>query len=32
LESILGCLQKSTRLCHGRRKNLKTSKIFASFF
>jgi hypothetical protein len=27
LVSILGCLQKSTRLCHGRRKNLKTSKI-----
>jgi hypothetical protein len=24
---ILGCLQKSTRLYHGRRKNLKTSKI-----
>jgi hypothetical protein len=27
LVSILGCLQKSIRLCHGRRKNLKTSKI-----
>jgi hypothetical protein len=27
LVSILGCLQKSTRLCDGRRKNLKTSKI-----
>jgi hypothetical protein len=27
LVSILGCLQKSTRLCHRRRKNLKTSKI-----
>jgi hypothetical protein len=27
---IFGCLQESTRLCHGRRKNLKTSK-FAFF-
>jgi hypothetical protein len=27
LVSILGCLQKSTRLCHERRKNLKTLKI-----
>jgi hypothetical protein len=25
--TIFGCLQKSTRLCHGRRKSLKTSKI-----
>jgi hypothetical protein len=23
---ILGCLQKNTRLCHGRRKSLNTSK------
>jgi hypothetical protein len=28
LISILSCLQKSTRLCHGRRKNLKTLKIY----
>jgi hypothetical protein len=27
LVSILGCIQKNTKLCHGRRKSLKTSKI-----
>jgi hypothetical protein len=27
LVSILGCLKKNTRSCHGRRKSLKTSKI-----
>jgi hypothetical protein len=27
LVSIFGCLHESTRLCHGTRKSLKTSKI-----
>ena len=26
---FFGCLQKSTRSCHGRRKNLKISKIYS---
>ena len=29
---FFGCLQKNTRSCHGRRKNLKTSKICSFSF